>query len=337
MIGADAGGWTLARQSVRSMSLFLAIAVVFWLFFWLIWTELPFLRNGTRVIVDAKREFIAHGHLFDSIKPAPNRVAFFGHSRVLSGFIPDLFDSLSQGRTESYNLGMPGEAAFLPRLEEVLAAGHRPTHVFLILAWPADEFTPSIWRWFGGDQPLIEKAFPFQPLARDAIAFLARAPSQGGIRAFYRHSQKSAEKTIADRGYYFIESQSLFSDHRLPENYNHPSDHPDRIDPREVPSKGAPIERIARLAQEHHFRVILVPNYRREKQAGPPPSVNEKTLAALRDRPLFDIVGPDYIRYPNALFSDRVHLNPDGADRYTRDLWEVTQHLFSNSTGERDP
>ena len=37
------------------------------------------------------------------------------------------------------------------------------------------------------------------------------------------------------------------------------------------------------------------------------------------------VIGPDYWQYPNRMFSDPAHLNPHGAEIYTRDLWNLVK------------
>lgn len=313
---------------LRSLALFTLGAVPLWFLFDYLWVTFPYIRNGTRIIVDAKLEDIERGRLFPKDEASPFRVVFFGHSRVLAGFQPDLFDKLSAGKVSSYNLGLPGEERFVEAVESMVRGGTIPTHVFLLLAWPPEAFEPTIWKWFDSDKPIIEAMFPFRSMPRDFFVFLALSRQRGGIEAFYNYGRQSVIDMRRDRGYYFIEGGALFPDHRLPADFTSPSDDPTRVAARDVYAKGPYFARLQALAQKHGFRYYLVPSHYREQACAPAPSVNEATEQQLANHPEFAVIGPDYYRYPNKLFSDPVHLNREGAELYTTDLWNQTKQLF---------
>lgn len=320
----------------RSAAQHLGSGLILWALFQFLWVSFPYVRNGTRVILDAKKQVIEAGEVFPQETNATYRVAVFGESRILCGFLPEQFDAANGGRTVSYNLGMPGDPAFVRNLEIMIERGSVPTHVFLLVPWPRDEFEPTVWKWFQSDDEIMERIFPFRTMPRDLFVFFALARTRGGVEAFYQQSRQYAVTMLADRGYFFIEGQSLFPDHRLPDDYSRPEDS-DAPHVRTVVAEGPYFQRLQRLVRDYGLRIYLIPGYVRDRAYGPPSLANEQaTRKELEPHPGFCVLGPDYFRYPNSLFSDNVHVNPDGARRYTQDLWNVTHALFEDRQANRE-
>jgi hypothetical protein len=298
-----------------------ALLGTFWLLFFALSLKFQYLRNGADLIYEVKAEAIRHRPLLDHAKPC--RVLIFGSSKVLAGFVPDLFDSLSGATVSSYNLGLPNGKFFLGDLERLCQRGQNPTHVLVPDTW-ADEPQPSfsIFRLGVEDRRVVNTLFPFRWLPRDLSLFLIRAWNYGGLRAFYAHSRRQPQKMLEQRGYYFIEGESHFPGHRLPEGFRLETDTPNQIRPRAVPTDGPTFQRLAALAQRYDFKVILVPLHFRQGEYAAPPQVSQ-SAQALAGQPRFSAVGPDYYLLPNRYFSDEAHLNPEGASLYTRRLWEL--------------
>jgi hypothetical protein len=320
---------------LRGMGVFLLEVVALWFIFYWLWSAFPYIRPGVQVIVDAKVAEMAKGELFAGAKPDQSKVAFFGHSQVLSGFVSDEFDRLSGGSTSSYNLGLPGENEYVGVIERMAAAGNKATHIFLILPWPAPPPARSLWyrlthqiKWYESDDPIIHSIFPFRTMPRDLAVFLALSRGKGGVVAFYNYSREAAEMTLKDRGYYFIEGQSFYPNDQLPEDWTLSTDKPDEVYSREIVASGPDFDKLEALAKKYNFQYYLVPTYQRAHWRAAPPPINEETVKQLEGKPLFHVLGPDYWRYPNKDFADHVHTNEPGAIHYTTDLWNLTKHLF---------
>ena len=83
-----------------------------------------------------------------------------------------------------------------------------------------------------------------------------------------------------------------------------------------------------------------MPTYYREGEFRPAPDEpNEVVIKALASNRRFHVLGPDYETYPNSLFSDRLHLNKEGAQLYTDRLWQLFGEAngLVTSTGEEYP
>lgn len=327
------------RCLARRLAGFLAVLAAIWILLYSLWTAFPFLRNGSDLTIQAKRERLIHAKLFEGKDDRPVKLLVFGDSRALCAFVPATFDALSEGRVASWNLGMPGQREFVGYLEDALAAGNRPTHVFLLVPWSTEpEFRPTLFRWFQSDRKIADWLLPFRNLPRDAVVFALSARKQGGLSAFYELSRRNLDRMIADRGYYFIEGSARFDDRRLPPEFTmwidevhgtwwwHLNVRDERnVESRDVVAKGPQFERLRGISERYGIRFVFIPTYVRVTHADRPPPVNEATVHALAPyRPYFSVVGPDYILYPNRYFSDEVHLNQEGADVYTRDLWAIT-------------
>ena len=78
-------------------------------------------------------------------------------------------------------------------------------------------------------------------------------------------------------------------------------------------------------------RFLIIPEYHREGFCAEAPGVNPRSAEILARLPAFTLVGPDYYRYPNRLFSDHVHLNGEGATKYTARIAEIVRPLIQPS------
>ena len=79
---SSALGWTL---------LFFALG---WIAFFALERWLPYLKNGSDVVFNAKLEWEHKGPVFPA-DPGVTRVLIFGNSKILAGFLPALFDQES--------------------------------------------------------------------------------------------------------------------------------------------------------------------------------------------------------------------------------------------------
>jgi len=251
------------------------------------------------------------------------KLVIFGNSKVLTGFQPALFDELSGGLVSSYNLGLPDYLLFVENLEQLCRRGERPTHVLLPFPWPdepeqhLDLFRPGI-----KDARVMDALFPFRKLPRNLMVFSARARSKGGLMAFYQECRRQTEAMLAQRGYYFIEGQSHYPGHRLPEDFRLQKDAPSRPFTRPVPLDVPAFHKLREVLERNGIQAIFVPVYHREGEYAPPATVSP-VAATLAGFPSFSVRGPDFWSLPNRAFSDPVHLNEEGAALYTRRLWDL--------------
>ncbi|MBY0588204.1 hypothetical protein K2X85_13585 [bacterium] len=303
-----------------------------WLLMDSLWLRYPFIRSGSRCTIDAKRDRMVRSPMFTTASSKAARLLVCGNSHALCAFVPEQFDRLSLGKVYSQNLGLPGEKEFLTLLESAIESGNVPTHVFLMIPWSTDQFSPNIWHWVKSDSAWADRLFPFRSLPRDFLSFCLSARSHGGIKGFYRYQQTTADKMIAERGYHFIARASRFPDHRLPDDFTTVIDDERIIGERLVECKGPAFERLKQLSEIHDFRVYFIPHCVREKNLGEPPPTNPKTVEALRPFTRFRSLGPDYKRYPNRLFADELHVNPEGAAVFTEYLWGLTHQEFEPQT-----
>jgi hypothetical protein len=310
-----------ARRFTRDILLVVAVIGVPWLLFSAVHGALPYIRPGADVVYAAKSRALAEATLFE--RTAPVKVVIFGNSKVLSGFQPRLFDELSRGQVSSYNLGLPDYLKFVDNLQRLCERGERPTHVLLMFPWEdepeqaKDFFRPGI-----EDSRVMDAIFPFRKLPRNLILTALRGRSRGGFWRHYEDNRRQVQVMLEEKGFYFIEGQSHYPGHRLPEGFRLQKDEPNAVKARAVSTVGPAFARLSALADRYDLRVILVPAYYRIGEFAAAPPVPE-AVAALAQHRRFMVLGPDYWLLPNADFSDPVNLNRDGAEDYTRKLWEL--------------
>lgn len=301
----------------------MAIQTTIWLLLYGLWESLPQVRPGFARIYDAKIEHVATGQVFAD----DDRLHFvlFGNSQVLAGFKPDLFDALTDGRVSSYNLGLPDSGRFINEIEALVARGQKPSHVLLTLPWSGENDITMLESLLH-DKIMISTLFPFRHLVRDTLQFYVRSRSYGGLSAFSDYSARQVEKALIDRGYFFVEAMSHYPGHRLPDDFKTESQTPDETWVRNCDHRGPVFERLVALARRENIRLIMVPTYFREGQFAPAGS-NQATRSALAADGI-EVVGPDYWLYPNRLFSDPTHLNIEGAEVHTRQLFELLEPII---------
>lgn len=331
----DASDWNRILRAGLSL---VALCVLLWAFFYALWKLVPEVTPGSVRVYDAKLAALKKPGVFGT--PAQSKLLVVGLSYTMTGFKPESFDRLSGGSCASFNLGLPvtifGRHVYeLPELLAMLkASGESPTEVLITWQepWPRKETVAkrSVSQWFtpNWDTAVITyRVFPFRQLARDGSIFLLRSVRHGGPTAFARACDEDLQSVLQDRGYYFIKTDSLYPNDQLPEDYSLRTDSPKRTMARRVDVW----EDYAKAFREAApgARLILVPNYYRANSCAPAPSNAE--LRDVLGRYGIEVVGPDYFQYPNRFFSDAAHLNPAGAEIYTRDLWNLLRNSSANT------
>lgn len=285
--------------------------------------SLPGLQSGADQIYRAKGDYVRSHHIFAA--GAGRRVLVCGTSKILAGFDARLFDRLAGTNQSSFNLGMPGTDAFIQEQETLVARGETPTHLILTQPWGTNDLR-DLGVVLRSDQELIQRLFPFRKLPRDLVLFALRARHHGGFFNYYRRVTSLVEQMKQDQGYHFIESQSHYPGHRLPDDFRSEGDDAALIRKRLLLTSGPVFERLLATARQGGFKIIVAPSYYREGEAAPsvPDEETRQKLAAHG----VEVCGPDYWVLPPRLFSDPAHLNPEGAAEYTKRLWLLLQPVL---------
>lgn len=328
---------TSAREG-RQIAWFVVKALlgfcILWFFFYGIFRAFPYLSEGAAVIYRSKLKQEMHGAIY----PADfngRRVLIFGDSKVLAGFVPDLFDSLAtQGGIDvrSYNSGYPAHPGFVPELRQMTENKSSVPDVLLLTnpwasaAQGVDAFHP-----LPHDHELADRLFPFRYLFRDSLSFLFTSRAHGGVLNFYREAQRNDANMIRDRGYYFIAEQSHYPNDSLPDSFHLSSDQPQQVALREADATSPELMELNEIVREHHIHCYFVPYYMRTGEAAPAPAIDQAFAELLERSTSCKMLGPDYYLYPPHLFSDMTHLNREGAKIYTADIYG----LVAKQLGER--
>jgi hypothetical protein len=282
----------------------------------------PFIRPGYELVVEEKSHMAREGGIFTPLPSAKPRVAVFGSSVALSGFMPRLFEELSGNTVDAYNMGLPGSILYFDQLESLVQSGQAPTHVVVTNPWGGDD-PPRGLALVWNDAALRDALLPFHDTPRDLVLFALRSRSAGRMAALYDDTRHVLTALREDKGFHFIKSQSHYPNDALPEGFRLPSDKPDDVLWRSFPTSGAPFARLQRLAREHRIKVLIVPRYLRHGEGAESPAEDSEVIRQMQPYPEIEVVGPAYWLLPPTLFSDPAHTNPDGAREYTTRLWNL--------------
>jgi len=313
---------------LRRLSFTIALGIAFYIGLYTIQKMFPYIGVGSEIVTNEKLHFIKTESIFPPV--AKRRLVIFGDSRVLSGFIPSLFDKLSRGTIYSYNLGIPDTKMFIPLMENIINRGQIPTDIFITIPW--QELTkknPLVF--IDNDNEIIKKLVPFRYLIRNLSIFMNRSRYRGGVRKLYDESKQSAKEVLENRGYYFIAGQSLYKNDELPDDFSFTSDQPDKYCPRGVPPKNELYKKLTHMLEAHSINAYFVPIYSRTGACKPNPEPNVELTKAFENNSRIQVIGADYFSFPNKLFSDPVHLNRNGAKVYTTKIWELYSKHLQNS------
>ena len=164
--------------------------------FFILYRRFPYLKNGADLVFAAKLKWEGGGSIFPA-DPQVLRLAIFGNSKILAGFVPFLFDQMAAAdnlKVSSFNSGFPGSDLLIPPLQAMCERGQAPNILLLTLPWRPDPPRRSLFRIVTDDHAVIEALFPFRSMARDVSSFLLNAPRNGGLVAYYRSSAKRTRR-----------------------------------------------------------------------------------------------------------------------------------------------
>ncbi|WP_395664251.1 hypothetical protein [Methylocella sp.] len=308
-------------QSLRaSIIRFLIVFSIVWVCLYALQYLFPYVQNGAAAVKNVKYAAAQKAGLFSP--DAKFRYFAFGNSKSLAGFEPESFDRALGGEVTAYNLAIPGDSKFVDLLDSALKAGNVPSHVLLQLLPEADPHESSFWALLQDNKKIANILFPFRNFVRDAVVFAFESRGRGVV-AQYRSNADQIRQLGEDRGYFFIKSQSHFPGDRLPDGYALPTDRPNEIMKRPFNPSDPDFLRLMRLAEQYGFQVFVAPAAFRQGEYAPPPPVDQALTDALRPFPNAHVLGPAYWLYEPKEFSDPVHLNPAGAQKYTSGLADL--------------
>jgi hypothetical protein len=320
-------------DGIKSALLILCGFAALWAAFFFLSRDKPFISNGADVIKEKKKEFEAQGKTFKNGRPGL-RLAIFGDSKVLSGFIPDDFDALARRDSlsvNSFNSGFPGQTEFLDELNTMLDQENPPDVVLLTKLWEHRARHVSFFNLSIGDNQLASEFFPFRFYMRDVARFVAESHRHGGILALYRYTKDACNQVQAARGYYYIKELKVLPDGKLPPAWSLPSDNPREIVTRKADFDSAELDRLNTMLERRHVLCFYVPGHMRSTEAAPAPSNDTEFELQLERHSRCRALGPDYFSYSPILYSDDIHLNPDGAKVYTEDLYKLVAPRLGRS------
>jgi hypothetical protein len=305
---------------------FCLLFVSLWIAFNSIHSALPYIQPGVRIIYTAKADAVKTRGVF--LDDRPIRLVIFGSSKILTGFHSSSFIEGREKKVDAFNLGIGGGQFSLDEgqlrldvlLGDLCADQYPPTHVLLTLPLASQAVYENPLVVVKETKPVMESLFPFKRLVRDLSLFVMRSSNRGGVSESYALSESIAEEMMRERGYYFIEGQSHYPGHALPEDFGLESDQIDVIKSRNIDLWKLSLSKLKPLSEKYDLKFILVPLYYRENEVAPVSAINGPIAELFKDEPRFDVLGPDYYVLPLHAFSDPVHLNTNGAKLYTQKI-----------------
>lgn len=300
-------------------------------------------NDGAGIVCAAKRVAVRDGRLGG--KPGATNIVSLGDSRVLAGMIPDVFDAAVGRGVYSTNLALPalpiGPDLYV--LRDYVERSGAPAFVILYLrptgkeevffdhyanqgSTLAEVLSYAFERRDTGVlmsrlNPMAMYDYPFREWLRDAIL---RPQAIDALRA---SNEAIVTQMLLDRGYYNIREQQLFSNGRVPDDFETspwPPEEPFELD--DDPYMPAFFE-YAR-AQGIHVLLVEVPSRRplaAERNAMPNyyRDALERYANVRMAKEAWRVK-----KYPNRLFSDVTHVNPEGAALFTRRVAEEFLEVY---------
>lgn len=305
----------------RSALAFLLLTTLLWLGLFLANKQLHYVHAGSDLIHHQKSHVLPTKALFPP--SATYRVLAFGNSKTLSAFRPDVFDAHFKGRVASFNMGLPGDSQFVGLLEYAIRHGNKPTHILLQEPWRGASVEVERPWLIKDDRRILDALIPFRRLPRDLTLFVFQA-RKSGLQAEWQRVKAEVNGMESTRGWYFISAQSHYPNDALPDDFRLPTDTPHQTAPRKVEFAGAEYTRLLSLAKTHGIQVLLVPHAVRDGQAAPEADPGTQVHAT---QPRVITYGPTYWTFPPSNFSDPVHMNRIGSQRYTQRLAQYLDQL----------
>jgi hypothetical protein len=320
-----------ARTQRRISFICFGFALI-WVLFYAVWANFPYLSSGSEVAFRAKIQAERSGEIFRNPQPGQKKLLIFGSSKILAGFVSQQFDDAAAQNGFSircFNSGYPARDSFVPQLKMMTDSGTIPDVLLLTEAWSKAP-GPSLFQPIEDEHVVAETIFPFRYLIRDSLSFLSNARQHGGIANYYPLAQRNVEQMMKDGGYYFIAEQSHYEHDRLPDNFSEPTDNASHVASRVANAQWAQGVELRRMIAHYRMVCFYVPAYARQGAVAAAPR-NNAAFQAAAEAVGCQVMGADYFSYPNALFSDEIHLNKEGARVFTADLFTTMQAALKTS------
>ena len=307
-------------------------------------------KDGAALVCETKRDMVRSGAIH--YETGKTNVLFMGTSRILAGINPTFFDQLAGGKTFSYNLALPAlpisSAYFV--LKDYLGKNPAPEYIVMQLSinqcrrctlfnyYSSQGLTRldelySLFINSPAKSIVINYLFPFRMYKFFSFRYLYNSVFHSSrleeVRDFNRGILSRMKK---ERGYYFIEEQAVSPDNRLPDdfgeeqNFNAAPEKKSEYDPFLDPFAGKFFDLTAKKA----IKVLLMQPVYRENQCLQYEEIPAQFQLVLNR---YDHVhtakqGWKLKFYQYRFFSDKTHLNREGARQFTTEIYKEFHEVF---------
>ncbi len=296
-------------------------------------------KQGVFMVGERKRNWAREKNSFQKDKLS---VVFLGNSIQLAGLKPDVFDAALKGKTESFNLALPalpiGPGYFA--VKEMTESWGRPDVIVVRLVGDSGK-EPGLF-----DYNAIQgMGFPGEFLSyllhrqNKIFALNYLVPLRMYTNETFRylkdlvfdpaHIEKTRlrnaavlEQLVRDRGWYYVEQQKIFEDGKLPDNYELATSTaalapipPGNFDWASDPY----LRKFFDFALANNIQVLLVGSVFRSGTSGLYSGKSAAFVEIPKAYPNVRVSSDSWQNklLPNRFFSDKTHLNPDGAKVYS--------------------
>jgi hypothetical protein len=314
-------------------------------------------KDGAALVCEGKREMVRSGAIH--YRENKINVLFMGTSRILAGIVPAVFDRLSGGKTYSYNLAFPAlpiSSAYFA-LKDYLEKNPPPGYVVMQLYinrcrqctlfnyYASQGFNGmgemvSLVKNLENKSILVNYVFPFKMYKFFVFRCVLDGIFRPAVIEEIREKNRAIlEKMRAERGFYFIEEQAVADDNRLPADFAAEVKGAAQMGGIFDPFTDAYVEKFFELTRGAGVKVLLIqPVYR----VGQYLQYERMPLQFSAVLGRFDHVfvaegGWRRKFYDYKYFADKTHLNPEGAERFTAEVFNEFRSVFPGIFGGKKP
>ncbi len=308
-------------------------------------------KLGVYQVIENKRQWATSVHPFDRTKKS---VVFIGNSVVLAGIMPTVFDETLAGKTDSYNFSLPalpiGAGMFI--LQSIVEHWGKPDYVVLQIFIDENRdatglFDTNAVQGIGISEFLsyvihrpnkafaLNYAFPLRMNIQNAVKYLTQLiKDRSALNETRTNNQEILKKLRDDRGWFYIRQQAYFPDGRLPEGFG--TKKPADLTPREPTPFEWKIDPYLRkffdYAAQQQIKILLIGPVRRVNSEPPLTRMPDEFLEIPKLYPNVRVSPKSWQQrfYSNYYFSDKTHLNADGAALWTREVAEDFKQAFGD-------
>lgn len=296
-------------------------------------------KQGVFMVAETKRAWAREPRRFQDGKLS---VVFLGNSIQLAGLNPSAFNETLSGKTDAYNFALPalpiGPGYFAVRdathswgkpdvivVRLVTDRGVEPGlfdyNAIQGLGFPGEFFSYLFKR--PNKVFALNYLVPARMYTNETVRYLKNIfIDRGDIAATRERNASILARLKEDRGWYYIEQQKMFADGRLPDGYDLSTSTagPAALIAGEFDWNDDPYLRpFFDFTAKNGIKVFLINSVYRSGVAAPfermPPSFKKIPLEYPNVRVSSQSWQAKFL--PNRYFSDRTHLNPEGARVYT--------------------